>query len=263
MTFLLPARASMDLSAPLAELSEHGFARLGRTLSDEGITALGQRADAIMLGRGADPARFFFQHDSPSGLYEDLQHGRGYVGPSLAYRKIEKLENDPLFRSWIENALFERVARALHPGPITLYRAVLFNKAPRGGTVLPWHQDNGSFWGLDQDPLVQIWTALDDAPVASGCLEIVPGSHEAGLATPLGGMVPANVSHAARAEERRVFVPARAGESILIHNDVWHRSGTNTTDLPRRGFTICYLRGETRCMRTRRAPRRFVTVFGP
>jgi len=262
MTFLLPAAASMDLSGPLAELSERGFAPLGRTLSDEGIAALGQRADAIMLGRGSDPAQFFFQHDSPSGRYEDLQHGRGYVGPSLAYRKIEKLEKDPLFRSWIQNVLFERVARSLCEGPITLYRAVLFNKAPHGGTELPWHQDNGSFWGLDRAPLVQIWTALDDAPIEAGCLEIVPGSHESGLATPLGGMVPQNVAEAAGAEQKRIFVPARAGESILIHNDVWHRSGVNTTDGPRRGFTICYLRGETRCLRTRRAPRRFETVFG-
>jgi hypothetical protein len=262
MTFLLPAAASMDLAEPLAELAEHGFARLGRALSDEGITALGQRADSIMLGRSVDPKLFFFQHDSSSGRYEDLQHRRGYVGPSLAYRKIEKLEKDPLFRSWIENALFERVARSLCAGPITLYRAVLFNKAPHGGTLLPWHQDNGSFWGLDRAPLVQIWTALDDAPIESGCLEIVPGSHKGGLATLLGGMVPANVVEAAEAEQKRIFVPARAGESMLIHNDVWHRSGINSTDRPRRGFTICYLRGETRCMRTRRAPRRFETVFG-
>ena len=40
----------------------------------------------------------FFQHDSASGRYEDLEYGRGWVGPSRAYRKIEGLERDPVFR---------------------------------------------------------------------------------------------------------------------------------------------------------------------
>ena len=34
----------------------------------------------------------FFQHDSDTGRYEDLRYGEGYVGPSLDYRKLEKLE---------------------------------------------------------------------------------------------------------------------------------------------------------------------------
>jgi hypothetical protein len=260
MSFLLPEAASVELGPALASLAEHGFARLGRVLSEKGIRALRERADDLMLGRVVYPG-LFFQHDAPSGRYEDLTLGEGWVGPSLAYRKLEKLEKDPLFREWIGNALFERVARALHPGPITLYRAVLFNKAPNGGTALPWHQDGGTFWGLDRAPLIQIWTALDDAPLEAGALEFVPGSHEGGLATPLGGVIPDDVLRAASAEQRSVLVPAVAGEALLIHNDVWHRSGTNRTPHPRRGFTICYLRGETRCLRKRRKPRQFELIF--
>ncbi len=260
MSFVAPEAGSLDVEAALAALAEEGFARLGRVLSDEGIATLAARAEEIMLGRVVHEG-LFFQHDAESGRYEDLSHGKGWVGPSLQYRKLEKLEKDPIFRSWIGNPLFERITRALAEGSITLYRAVLFNKAARAGTALPWHQDGGSFWGLDRAPLVQIWTALDDAPAESGCVEIVPRSHRGGLATPLGGMIPAEVVRAGEAEARAVLVPARAGEAMLIHNDVWHRSGLNTTEKPRRAFTVCYLRGETRCLRTRRAPRRFETIF--
>lgn len=259
-SFLAPEAASLDVSAAIAELEEHGYARLGRALDDEGLEALRTRADDIMLGR-TNPDLFFFQHDSETGRYEDLSRREGFTGPSTHYRKIEKLERDPLFRAWIENPLFERITRALASGPITLYRAVLFNKAANGGTSLPWHQDGGSFWGLDRPPLVQIWTTLDDATEGSGCLEIVPGSHRAGLATPLGGVIPDEVVGPARAEERSILVPARAGEAMLVHNDVWHRSGTNRTDNPRRALTFCYLRGETRCTRKRKAPRVFPTIF--
>jgi len=58
-----------------------------------------------------------------------------------------------------------------------------------------------------------------------------------------------------------VALPAIAGEVILIHNQVWHRSGVNRTDRPRRALTVCYMSAETRCLRKKRAPRRFVRVF--
>ena len=135
----------------------------------------------------------FFQHDSGTGRYEDLEFGRGWVGPSLSYRKIEKLERDPLFRAWLESPLLEPVVRAVVGPDVAIYRATLFNKSAEGGTELPWHQDGGSFWGLDRDPELQIWTALDDAPVEAGCVEVLDGSHLGGLATPLGGSIPRDV----------------------------------------------------------------------
>src|SRR5579883_3081242 len=161
--------ASVDVDAALGHWRAHGWARLGVVAGAEALHALRDRADDIMLGRVVHEG-LFFQRDAESGRYEDLAFGRGWEGPSLDYRKIEKLERDPVFRAWLENRVFERVVRALIGDDVALYRAVLFTKAATGGTDLPWHQDAGSFWGLDRDPEVQIWTALDDAPVESGCV---------------------------------------------------------------------------------------------
>jgi phytanoyl-CoA hydroxylase len=244
---------------PLAQLARDGYARLGRVASDEVLEALRTRAEEVMLGRVTYPG-LFFQIDTESGNYDDLTYGKGYQGPSLNYRKIEKLEQDPLVGAWLDNPLFERVARARIEGEVAIYRAVLFSKARRGGTHLPWHQDGGRFWGLDRDPELQIWTALDDAPIDAGCMEIIPGSHLRGLATPLGGVVPANIL-AAHAGDVAVPLPASAGEVILVHNHAWHRSGVNTTDRPRRAFTVCYMSAATRCLRKKREPRRFHRVF--
>jgi hypothetical protein len=258
---LLPGALETDLEPVLAHYAQHGWARLGRVASDEALEALRARADAIMLGRVGHEG-LFFQHDAETGRYEDLEFGRGWIGPSAGYRKIEKLEKDEVFRAWLENPLFERIARArVGDEAVTLYRALLFAKRANGGTPLPWHQDGGSFWGLDRDPSLQIWTALDDAPEAAGCVEVVPGSHHAGLATPLGGNIPDDVVRAKRADAMALRLPARAGEALLIHNYAWHRSGVNTTDHPRRAFTTCYMAASTRCLRKRRAPRQFVRVF--
>jgi ectoine hydroxylase-related dioxygenase (phytanoyl-CoA dioxygenase family) len=106
---------------------------------------------------------------------------------------------------------------------------------------------------------LQIWTALDDVPLESGAVEVVDGSHARGLATPLGGVVPDNIL--AQRQTDPLALPARAGEAILLHNYLWHRSGINSTGKPRRAFTVCYLDARTRCRRTRRAPRQFVRVF--
>jgi hypothetical protein len=257
---VLAANAESALSAVLAEFTEHGYARLGRVLSDDGAALLGQRVTDLMTGRIRHEG-LFYQADSPTGRYEDLRFGDGWIGPSLDYRKLEKLELDPVFREWIQNPLFERLARAHITGPIALYRAVLFTKSERGGTVLPWHQDGGVFWGIDRAPTLQIWTALDDAPLEAGCLEVVPGSHRGGLATPEGGVVVDEVLKAADAERRAIALPARAGEALLIHNHVWHRSGTNRTGKRRSALSVCFMSAATRCLRKKRAPRQFWRVF--
>ncbi len=252
--------AAFDVESLLAHYAEDGFARLGRVASDEALAAMRARSDDLMLGRVTYPG-LFFQRDTETGNYDDLTYGRGWEGPSLNYRKIEKVEVDPIFGAWIDNPVFERVARAKIAGDIVIYRAVIMGKHARGGTVLPWHQDGGKFWGLDRDPDLQIWTALDDAPEEAGCVEIIPGSHKAGLATPNGGVVPKNVLEASGAEARLIPLPARAGEAILIHNYAWHRSGVNRTGAPRRALSVCYMPGATQCLRKRRAPRSFHRVF--
>lgn len=259
-SLLIPGAMERELASVSAHYQEHGYARLGRVLSDEGSALLRERADDLMLGRAVYPG-MFFQMDAPTGRYEDAPLGLGWQGPSLGYRKLEKLELEPAFRAFIRNPLFERVARARIDGPVVSYRSIIFNKGPAGGSDIPWHQDAGKLWGLSADPELQIWTALDEAPEDGGCLEFVPGTHRLGLATPLGGVVPADRVAAEHASERTVAVPVQAGESLLIHNLVWHRSGRGRAGGRRRGFSVCYMSASVRCLRKRGKPREFFPVF--
>jgi hypothetical protein len=117
----------LDLAAAIDHYRIHGYARVGQVFDESTLTALRARADDLMLGRIELPG-LFFQHESATGRYEDLPYGEGYVGPSLDYRKIEKLERDELFRAIIECELYERIVRQIIEGEVVLYRAVLFNK---------------------------------------------------------------------------------------------------------------------------------------
>jgi phytanoyl-CoA hydroxylase len=245
----------------IAGFRRDGYARAGVLCPPEALAALRTRIDEIMLGQVSYPG-MFFQKDVENGQYEDLSFGKGYEGPSKNYRKIEKLELDPLYLSWIESEALREFVQTIVGNEVVLYRALVFNKAAEtGGSHLPWHQDGGRFWGLDREPTLQIWTALDDASEDGGCLEIVPGSHLAGLATPLGGVVPKHLLEREQPDANKILLPARAGEVILIHNHVWHRSARSTTGLPRRALTVCYMSAETRCLRKKRAPRVFHPVF--
>jgi hypothetical protein len=252
--------ATFDIAPALVGFKTQGYARLGRVFSLEAMIALGARVDDVMSARVGHQG-LFFQRDSLTGRYQDLEFGKGWQGPSHDYRKIEKLEIDPLFRAFIGNPLHERIARSLIEGPIALYRAVLFTKSASGGTALPWHQDGGVFWGVSPAPFLQIWTAIDDCPRGAGCLEVLPGSHLDGLATPQGGVIVAEELRKARADERAVPLPAQAGEAILIHNHLWHRSGTNATGKRRSALSVCLMTASARCLRKKREPRRFVRVF--
>jgi len=127
---------------------------------------------------------------------------------------------------------------------------------------VPWHQDDGRFWGLDQPPVLQVWTALDEVPLASGCLEVLPGSHLTGLATREGGTIPDECLVRQQADMGALPLPAKRGESILVHNHTWHRSGQNHTAVPRRALSISFLSAEVSCMRRRRSPRQFLRLFG-
>ncbi|MBL8918160.1 MAG: phytanoyl-CoA dioxygenase family protein [Myxococcaceae bacterium] len=250
----------IDVAAAIAEYRARGFARLGRVLSDVELDDLRERAEALMLGRVSWPG-LFFQLDATTGDYRDAPLGLGWQGPSLHYRKLEKLELDDRFRALIRQPALEPLVRALIPGRVRLYRAIVFNKAAAGGTEIPWHQDAGRLWGLSEDPEVQVWTALDDAPLDGGCLEFVPGSHHGGLASPLGGVVPEALVASREADAKAVPVPVKAGESVLLHNLVWHRSGKTRTGQRRLGFSACYLSEAVRCVRTKKAARQFFEVY--
>src|SRR5215471_2017423 len=141
---LHPDALHVDIEAALGALAEQGYARIGRVMDDAALEALRARTNELMLGEVRYDG-FFFQHDTSTGRYEDLLYKRGYVGPSLNYRKLEKLEKDPLFFSWIQNPLFEAIAKRAIGTEVSIYRAVLFNKSACGGSVLPWHQDGGSY----------------------------------------------------------------------------------------------------------------------
>lgn len=242
------------------DYANRGYLRLGRVLGDAELTALQRRIDAIMLGEIRFPS-LETQLDT-GGAYDDLPDPvAGLPKPGLGYRKVQGLEGDPLFLSLLRHDLFREICRR-HYGPhasASIFRAMVMNKPAGQGTHLPWHQDGGDVWELDRDPLVTIWVALDPATREKGCLEVVPGSHRLGLLSKCGSTLSAEHARRHCPEGAAVHLEIEAGEALLLHNWLLHRSGVNQTDSPRRAFTACYMDGRTLSTLT---GERFPIVFG-
>ena len=41
------------------------------------------------------------------------------------------------------------------------------------------------------------------------------------------------------------FLELKAGEGVLLHNWMLHSSEVNSTDMPRRAFSVCYMDART------------------
>lgn len=245
-----------------AAFDEQGYVVLGTVLDDTDLRALQQRIDDIMLGRAdVDYDRMLMQLDSTTGAYADAgTQSKGFKGPTLDYRKIQDLEFDPLFLAYMRRPLFAEICRRVYGDiPVAAFRAMFMNKPARRGTVLPWHQDRWAF--LDRDPLVTVWTALDPATVANGCVRVIPGSHRHGLINPEHGsgfLKPDQVTAYCPADEV-VFLELEPGQAVLLHNWLLHSSDVNTTEIPRRAFSVCYMDARTRHTKGRET---YTRIFG-
>jgi phytanoyl-CoA hydroxylase len=238
---------------------ENGYLPLGRVAGEGELAELQRRMDEIMLGQVRYPG-MYFQMDSESGEYGSLRGGATWEGPSLNYRKIQDLERDPLFLSYMQHPRFEELVSELVGAHISVFRAMFMNKPARRGTVLPYHQDGGTQWGLDREHFVTIWTALDEATIENGCVQVIPGSHRLGLLSERGHTITPEQEACYCREEDSRYLPAAAGEAYLLHNYLLHRSGVNHTDRPRRAFSVVYMDAATRRLADGGT---FPIVFGP
>jgi phytanoyl-CoA hydroxylase len=206
-----------------------GYVRLGRLLVGDDVHHLQDRINSIMLGEAdVDYDRLMMQLDPTSG--GDLEEQTlGFKGPSLAYRKIEGLEIDELFRGWAQHPVAAKICRRIYGEgvPVATFRSMFMNKPAEAGTPLPWHQDRWAW--LDRDPLVTVYTALDAATEANGCVHIIAGSQHS-LVNPWDPSAFLEEAHYAvhcPPAGRRLGAGARRGRSLaqLAHSPFRREQG--------------------------------------
>ena len=127
-------------------------------------------------------------------------------------------------------------------------------KPARTGAETPWHQDE-AYWDptLDYESL-SIWIPLQEATIANGCMQFVPGSHQQQVLT----------HHSIQDDPRihglavdavdvstAVACPIPAGGATIHHNRTLHYAGPNDSDVPRRAYILIFGRKPTQRIQAR------------
>ena len=264
--------------AQWADYERDGFVVLRGLLPPPELAALNARLDDIMSGAvqygdkllmqldpatpaaapGAGGAGAVAEKDAYAAANVEVAgQTRGFKGASRAYRKVGEaecgLECDDRFLAAMRRPLLRRVCDRVYGAhaAISVYRAMVMSKPAGpdgGGSALPWHQDGGEWWALDRDPLCFLWVALSAATRANGAVQVVRGSHRRGLLSRRGHTLGAeDVARVVEAGEV-VDVELEPGDAFLCHNFTVHRSGTNSTEAARRGFSANFVDARTRVL---------------
>ncbi len=142
-------------------------------------------------------------------------------------------------------------------GPdILCWTTNFFIKEARDPGYVSWHQD-ATYWGLEPNDVCTAWFAMSDAPVESGAMKFLPGSHKQEQVPHVDTFHEHNLltrgqEIAVEVDERQaVDVPLAAGEISLHHILAVHGSKPNTTDDRRIGLAIRYIPTHVRQVKLR------------
>jgi hypothetical protein len=218
---------------------------MGKTFSDNRIA--GYERDGFIFPVDAfspEEARHYLGRLESFEREEGRQFGKGHnFKPHLLFRWVDEIVHHPAVLDAVEDLI----------GPdIRLFHLSIWPKNARDPAFVSWHQD-ATYFGLEPPVQVTAWVALTDAPVESGCMEVVPGSHRLGQLHHGQSDSPHNLlsrGQTVTADLGRgdtVFMAVKAGQISLHHTHLVHRSGANCTDHRRIGLGISYIPTSARC----------------
>ena len=131
--------------------------------------------------------------------------------------------------------------------PVCHFHSKLLQKKPRIGGAWEWHQDYG-YWYKNQfmfpNQLISIMVALSPANKENGCIQFIKGSHKLGRLNHdfKGEQVGADmemVNNALKTMEI-VYSELNAGDALIFHSNILHRSAANLSENPRWSIISCY-----------------------
>ena len=170
----------------------------------------------------------------------------------MSGRKRQKLHLVTLWMAELirkENIL-DAVQRILGPN-FLCWQTSLFIKEPNDPGFVSWHQD-GNYWGLSSHEVLTAWLALSPSTVESGCMKMIPGSHNweriehKDTFDKNNLLTRGQVMNKAFDESRSVNVLVQPGEISLHHVNIAHASFPNRSNDRRIGIAIRYVTPDVR-----------------
>lgn len=135
--------------------------------------------------------------------------------------------------------------------PVCHFHSKLMQKEPRVGGAWEWHQDYG-YWYKNEflfpDQMISIMVAITDANKENGCLQVIGGTQKMGRIEHgfSGEQVGASQHYVDLALKtmKLIYVELKAGDALIFHPNLLHRSEANLSDNPRWSLISVYNRAD-------------------
>jgi ectoine hydroxylase-related dioxygenase (phytanoyl-CoA dioxygenase family) len=219
----------MFTAEQVAQYRRDGYVVYPRLLGRDEVDALLADVEAICAGNT------LADHDKTR---VEMEPNQGPDGTRVR-RVYEPCTYYPRFRALSDSEkLLDCVAQLLGPD-LTFHYSKINMKPPAIGSVVEWHQDL-SYYPLTNPDSVSILFYLDDADVANGCLQVIPGRHRAPLMDHTrDGIFQGGITEPVD-ESRAVPLEGAAGTVIFMDAMTPHASVTNSSLRPRRTLILSY-----------------------
>lgn len=230
-------------TAQRRDWKEHGFFIVENFADEETCRSMQERV--VELARRADAGESI----QPAFIQAEQRISSQAVRPEEKVSKVFRIHREvPVFRDFACDPRLGDLMEDLLGPDIDCFLSQFIFKMP-GALGQPWHQD-AFYFHFDRSPQVGVWLAVTDAELQNGPLWVLSGSHE----EPVHEVVPdareyANfgyveiVDHDTRAEE---VVLMRAGDLLIFHSHLFHRSTDNESDQMRAAMVYHFASAATR-----------------
>ncbi len=190
------------------------------------------RAFSAAEARGYRDALEAYEAETGDAIHSNMRHK-----VHLLFRWADEIVHHP--------RILDTVADILGPD-LLCWTTNFFIKEAEDPAFVSWHQDS-TYWGLEPSDVVTAWVAFTDAPVESGAMKFLPGSHRLDQIAHRDTYAAENLLTRGQEiemevdEAQAVDVPLKAGEFSLHHIRLVHGSEPNTTPDRRIGLAIRYI----------------------
>ena len=216
------------LASYASSYADNGYVLVKGLFDKDEAAAYREESHALIkrLNRDADPT-WASARELTMGNQTELKHCHDVQFYSAAFGKL------------LVDPRFTDVAAAVMGTPnVQLHHTKLFIKPPEKGSPFPLHQDH-PFFPHAKHSMGAAIIHFDDAPLAKGCVRVVPGSHKNG---PLEHASEGSF-HLPFSEwplEKSVPCEAEAGDVLFFTYLTVHGSGINTTQEARTTLLVQY-----------------------
>ena len=231
-----PPGAEAQDGFDVADYRQQGYAVLTGVLGAAECEQARRESDRLTRECGAQQDRYAARLE----LEVDHLAPEHRQGMDRVIRKIEPISDlSPFLAELARRPAVAGPARAVFDDEVGLFEDKLNLKLP-GGSPYPWHQDWSCCWRAHTDELLTCFVYLDDADLANGCLQVIPGSHLGRPVHPFRGGGHFEVDPSVVDVSLAVPVPLTAGDMIVFDPYLLHFSDLNRGSTPRRAIIYTY-----------------------